>query len=81
MNLKSALWIAPLVLLALAAGVTLAQPTSAFAPQPGHTLLHLNCPPGSHGKPRYTGVGQNLERARIDARTARSLESRAVTAR
>lgn len=74
MNLKRTLWIVPLVLLVLA------QPNSALAPQPGHALLHLNCPPGSHGKPRYTGVGQDLERARNDARAAHPLESRAVTA-
>jgi hypothetical protein len=80
MNLHRALWIAPLMLLALAVVAAFAQPSSALAPQPGHTLLHLNCPPGSHGKPRYTGVGQNLERARNDARATRSLESRALNA-
>jgi len=55
-------------------------PGSNLAPASGHTLLHLNCPPGSHGQPRYTGVGQSLDKARQDARTARSLESRALTA-
>lgn len=45
---------------------------------PGHTLLHLNCPPGSHGKPRFDGVGQRLEAAR---ETGRTLAERALTAR
>ncbi len=80
MKSKRALMIAPLVLLTLAAIIALAPPGPALAPQPGHTLLHLNCPPGSHGKPRFTGVGQSLDRARNDARAARSLENRPVPA-
>ncbi|MEQ1696652.1 MAG: hypothetical protein ABL901_12490 [Hyphomicrobiaceae bacterium] len=80
MNLKRILWFAPLLLLTLAGVLVLAWPGSSLTPQPGHTLMHLNCPPGSHGKPRFTGVGQSLERARNDARAARSLEQRAITA-
>ncbi len=80
MNLRRTLLLAPLLLLTLAVIVALATPGSGLAPQPGHTLLHLNCPPGSHGKPRFAGVGQSLEKARDDARAARSLESRAITA-
>ena len=53
----------------------------ALGLQAGHNLLHVNCPPGSHGKPRYTGVGQQLDNARDEARAARSLDTRAVTAR
>ena len=77
MNLKRTLLIAPLSLLTLIVIIALAQPDSGLAPQPGHTLLHLNCPPGSHGKPRFAGVGQSLEKARA----GRSLENRAMTAR
>ena len=44
----------------------------------GHTLLHLKCPPGSHGSPRYAGVGQRLQAARDDARAARSLNDTAL---
>lgn len=65
-------------LLTLAALVWLSQ-APALGNQPGHTALHLNCPPGSHGQPRHTGVGQSLDKARQDARAARSLESRALT--
>lgn len=25
-----------------------------------HTALHINCPPGSHGVPRYAKFGQSL---------------------
>ena len=49
--------------------------------QQGHTLLHLNCPPGSHGKPRTDGVGRQLQQARDEARAARSINERAITAR
>ena len=80
MKSKRALMIAPLVLLTLAAIIALAPPSSALAPQLGHSLLHLNCPPGSHGTPRFIGVGQSLDRARNDARAARSLENRPVPA-
>lgn len=81
MNLKRILTIIPLLLLTLAGILALAWPGSSAAPQPGHTLLHVNCPPGSHGKPRFSGVGQSLERARNEARAARTLEQRALTAR
>lgn len=48
---------------------------SEAAPRPSggerHGLLHINCPPGSHGKPRTFGVGADVLRAREAARTAR----------
>ena len=47
----------------------------------GHGLLHVNCPPGSHGQPRFGGEGQRLQQARDAARAARSLADRSVTAR
>ena len=47
----------------------------------GHTLLHLNCPPGSHGKPRTDGVGRQLQQARDEARATRSINDRAITGR
>lgn len=45
----------------------------AFGVTPGHTPMHFNCPPGSHGKPRYDGVGHRLH-------AARALKDRALTA-
>ena len=69
------------VLLTLAALALSPAAAPAFGVTPGHTLLHLNCPPGSHGKPRYDGVGQRLEAARDAARPERSLAERALTTR
>jgi hypothetical protein len=71
-----------LTLLAMTIGaVVLSNAASpALGVTPGHTLLHLNCPPGSHGKPRYDGVGQRLNAARDTARPER-LSDRAITAR
>lgn len=66
--------------LVLATWVWLAFPP-ALGSQPGHNPQHVNCPPGSHGQPRFFGVGQSLDKARQEARDARSLESRALTAR
>lgn len=72
----------PLILMTLIVVAVLASPQSVtLAQQPAHTFMHLNCPPGSHGKPRFTGVGQSLEKAREEGRAARSLDSRAMTAR
>ena len=69
------------VLMTLIVVAVVASPQIAsLALQPGHTFMHLNCPPGSHGKPRFTGVGQSLEKAREEGRAARSLDSRAMTA-
>jgi hypothetical protein len=36
-----------------------------------HTLLHLNCPPGSHGPVRSDGVGRSLMDARDQAKNSR----------
>lgn len=44
--------------------------------QTGHTPLHWNCPPGSHGTPRHTGVGQSLDKARDAARSSRAITDR-----
>jgi hypothetical protein len=44
-----------------------------------HGFAHLNCPPGSHGKPLTDRVGQRLQSARDGATAARSLEQRALT--
>lgn len=69
------------LLLTLAA-VAASQPgRRALGLTPGHALLHVNCPPGSHGKPRYAGIGARLDEARTAGRAARALESRAITAR
>jgi hypothetical protein len=46
-----------------------------------HNPGHVNCPPGSHGKPRYAGVGEQLQTAREAARNTRTLQERAITAR
>jgi hypothetical protein len=58
------------VLLVLAtlmgAGLYLTAPAAS-----GHDLLHINCPPGSHGFPRTLGEGQRLEQARAKAKAAR----------
>lgn len=54
----------------------------ALKPAPGHRPLHIGCPPGSHGKPRYSGAGEALQRARSgDAGAAGDdLSSRSLTA-
>lgn len=41
----------------------------------GHDMLHINCPPGSHGFPRTLGEGQRLEQARAKAKAARENQS------
>jgi hypothetical protein len=48
---------------------------AALRVAPGHTLGHINCPPGSHGKPRFDGAGQRLQAAR----NSRPVADRAVT--
>jgi len=54
----------------------------ALRPAPGHRLLHIGCPPGSHGKPRYSGAGEALQRARSGEAAAADgdLASRSQTA-
>lgn len=32
-----------------------------------HGLMHVNCPPGSHGAPRYAKFGQSLGYGRADS--------------
>ncbi len=76
-NLLSALALAAAAFAAVALS-NVASP--ALGVTPGHTLMHLNCPPGSHGKPRTDGVGQRLNAARDQARPDR-LSDRAITAR
>lgn len=44
-----------------------------------HAALHINCPPGSHGVPRYTKFGQSLGYGRDGAAPAR-LRDRSLTA-
>lgn len=48
---------------------------------PRHGLLHINCPPGSHGRPRHDGVGAELDQARRAAQVSRSqpMAERAIT--
>ena len=80
MNRKRfALLAAILLTLAALAATPIAQQTLGLSR--GHNLLHVNCPPGSHGQPRYTGVGQQLDTARDTARAVRDLQARALTAR
>ena len=81
MRLHRALALIAALLLTLAAFAASGQGRRALGLTPGHTLLHANCPPGSHGKPRYAGVGLRLENARGTASAARALEDRAVTQR
>lgn len=54
----------------------------ALAPASGHRLLHLGCPPGSHGKPRHAGIGEALQRARSGETdgSADELSARRLTA-
>lgn len=54
----------------------------ALKPAPGHRPLHIGCPPGSHGKPRYSGAGEALQRARSGEAEPASdnLSSRSLTA-
>ena len=70
--------IAAAALLTSAAAVALrpqAGPVIGLAP--GHALFHANCPPGSHGKPRFDGVAKSL----ANARATRPLDPRAITVR
>jgi hypothetical protein len=60
----------PITAIIIAAGL-FALRQSAGQPPPIHTPGHINCPPGSHGVPRFFGEGQRLERARDAARAAR----------
>jgi hypothetical protein len=39
-----------------------------------HRLLHIGCPPGSHGSVRSDGAGRSLTEARGAARAARAQE-------
>lgn len=39
-----------------------------------HTVLHLNCPPDSHGPARSDGVGRGLKDARESARNSRPVQ-------
>jgi hypothetical protein len=70
--------VAAIVLLFAIVGVVAVSPSASgmLGVPSGHTLFHANCPPGSHGKPRYDGVGQTLEKARA----ARPLATRSITA-
>lgn len=49
---------------------------TAAPKRPGvrHGLMHVNCPPGSHGVPRYTKFGQSLGYGRGDVRRDGSAE-------
>lgn len=64
-------------LLALASAAAAATAVLANLPQPepGHRLMHINCPPGSHA-PRITDdIGQKVQEARENNIKARSLTS------
>lgn len=58
---------------------------TAAPAQPGvrHGLMHVNCPPGSHGVPRYAKFGQSLGYGRGDVRrdggAAIPLQDRSLT--
>lgn len=45
-----------------------------------HAALHINCPPGSHGVPRYAKFGQSLGYGRDGAATTSRLRDRSLTA-
>ena len=51
------------------------------APAPGHSFLHINCPPGSHGQRMQAGYGRTVEASR-DERLQRwtTLQNRRFTA-
>ena len=63
----------------LAAVLVLDRATTA-APGVRHAALHLNCPPGSHGTPRYTRFGESLGYRRDGDGAPSSLRARALTA-
>lgn len=73
--------LASVVALAVVAGAGLAVVIGSgpYGRTPGHGFAHLNCPPGSHGKPLTDGVGQRLQAARDGASATRSLDQRALT--
>ena len=58
---------------------------TAAPARPGvrHGLMHVNCPPGSHGVPRYAKFGQSLGYGRGDLQrdggTAIPLQDRSLT--
>lgn len=77
-----------LIVLALGAAVSVAgarwlgAPTQDAVPAaPGvrHAALHINCPPGSHGVPRYAKFGQSLGYGRDGTRTP-PMRDRGLTA-
>lgn len=54
---------------------------STMVPAPGHSLFHVNCPPGSHGSTWQANTVAKLAAARERAAEARmSTVSRAITA-
>lgn len=75
-------WKAIVVALVVASGAAMAALalTQVLRPTPGHRPLHIGCPPGSHGKPRFEGVGADLQRARDQTGQTDDLSSRSFTA-
>jgi hypothetical protein len=71
------LWSGVLTWLAASLGIVV---WSAAGPRPSadtaaqHRLLHIGCPPGSHGAARADGVGRSLMEARGAARANRAQE-------
>ncbi|MBX9925351.1 MAG: hypothetical protein K2Y05_03245 [Hyphomicrobiaceae bacterium] len=53
-----------------AVALSMSDPTDADSRQT-HGFMHVNCPPGSHGKIRTLGIGADVIRAREAARAAR----------
>lgn len=58
-----------------------AQMQDSVTARPGvrHAALHIGCPPGSHGTPRYAKFGQSLGYVRDEAGAAK-LRDRGLTA-
>jgi hypothetical protein len=71
-----------MTLTAAAAGALVVGDRSLTA-SPGvrHATLHLNCPPGSHGKPRFARFGASLgHKAPTPEGPAHPLAARSLTA-
>lgn len=64
---------------AVAGWALVSERSSTALPGARHAALHINCPPGSHGTPRYARFGESLGYRR-DAGGGSDLRERSLTA-
>lgn len=68
------------IALTCAAVAPLALGELSFQPPPGHNFLHVNCPPGSHGRSWQVDFGKRQVAARQSAAERLEMKSRGLTA-